>query len=118
MVLCQCLSVGGRIAFRWMLHVQYCMYIVYVYVVVRILYMYMYMYIHMQVHSAYMYVYCILYIPISRKCVIHVYVIYLQGPLMFHVTKLFPTQDATVFHAFGRVISGTCESPRYIFVQF
>ncbi len=27
---------------------------------------------------------------------------------MLHVTKLYPTQDATVFHAFGRVISGTC----------
>ena len=26
---------------------------------------------------------------------------------MIHVTKLYPTQDATVFHAFGRVISGT-----------
>ena len=32
-----------------------------------------------------------------------------EGPLMFHVTKLYPTQDATVFHAFGRVMSGTCE---------
>ena len=29
---------------------------------------------------------------------------------MFHVTKLYPTHDATVFHAFGRVISGTCKS--------
>ena len=28
---------------------------------------------------------------------------------MIHVTKLYPTQDATVFHTFGRVISGTCE---------
>ena len=28
---------------------------------------------------------------------------------MIHVTKLYPTQDATVFHAFGRVISGTCK---------
>ena len=28
---------------------------------------------------------------------------------MVHVTKLYPTQDATVFHAFGRVICGTCE---------
>ena len=32
-----------------------------------------------------------------------------EGPLMFHVTKLYPTPDATVFHAFGRVMSGTCE---------
>ena len=31
-----------------------------------------------------------------------------EGPLMIHVTKLYPNQDATVFHAFGRVISGTC----------
>lgn len=30
-----------------------------------------------------------------------------EGPLMFHVTKLYPTPDATVFHAFGRVMSGT-----------
>ena len=29
---------------------------------------------------------------------------------MFHVTKLYPTQDVTVFHAFGRVISGTSET--------
>lgn len=32
-----------------------------------------------------------------------------DGPLMVHVTKLYPTQDATQFHAFGRVISGTRE---------
>ncbi|CAI8001674.1 116 kDa U5 small nuclear ribonucleoprotein component [Geodia barretti] len=30
-----------------------------------------------------------------------------EGPLMLHVTKLFPNQDLTMFHAFGRVISGT-----------
>jgi U5 small nuclear ribonucleoprotein component len=29
---------------------------------------------------------------------------------MVHVTKLYPTQDATQFHAFGRVISGTLYS--------
>ena len=29
---------------------------------------------------------------------------------MVHVTKLYPTEDATQFHAFGRVISGTCKS--------
>ena len=28
---------------------------------------------------------------------------------MVNVTKLYPTHDATVFHSFGRVISGTCE---------
>lgn len=32
-----------------------------------------------------------------------------EGPLMLHITKLYPTQDATVFHAFGRVMCGTCE---------
>lgn len=32
-----------------------------------------------------------------------------DGPLMVHITKLYPTQDATQFHAFGRVISGTCK---------
>ncbi|CAH1788149.1 unnamed protein product [Owenia fusiformis] len=30
-----------------------------------------------------------------------------DGPLMVHTTKLYPTDDATTFHAFGRVISGT-----------
>ncbi|ELU06359.1 hypothetical protein CAPTEDRAFT_158714 [Capitella teleta] len=30
-----------------------------------------------------------------------------EGPLMVHATKLFPTQDATTFHAFARVFSGT-----------
>ena len=29
---------------------------------------------------------------------------------MVHVTKLYPTEDATQFHAFGRVISGTRKS--------
>ena len=29
---------------------------------------------------------------------------------MLHVTKLFPNPDLTMFHAFGRVLSGTCES--------
>ncbi len=29
---------------------------------------------------------------------------------MVHVTKLYPNQDAAVFQAFGRVLSGTCES--------
>ena len=33
-----------------------------------------------------------------------------EGPLMVYVTKLYPTQDATQFHAFGRVISGTCKT--------
>ena len=32
-----------------------------------------------------------------------------NGPLMVHITKLYPTQDATKFHAFENVISGTCE---------
>ena len=32
---------------------------------------------------------------------------FLQGPLMVHTTKLYATQDATQFHVFGRVISGT-----------
>ncbi|XP_060572589.1 116 kDa U5 small nuclear ribonucleoprotein component-like [Ruditapes philippinarum] len=30
-----------------------------------------------------------------------------DGPLMVHTTKLYPTQDATCFHVFGRVVSGT-----------
>ena len=28
---------------------------------------------------------------------------------MVNVTKLYPSQDATAFQAFGRVISGTCK---------
>ena len=32
-----------------------------------------------------------------------------EGPLMLHVTKLYPTEDASQFHAFGRIISGTRE---------
>jgi U5 small nuclear ribonucleoprotein component len=30
-----------------------------------------------------------------------------NGPLFIHVTKLYPTSDATKFNAFGRVMSGT-----------
>ncbi|KAK0057912.1 116 kDa U5 small nuclear ribonucleoprotein component [Biomphalaria pfeifferi] len=30
-----------------------------------------------------------------------------EGPLMIHTTKLYPTEDGTSFHVFGRVISGT-----------
>ncbi|PNS17976.1 U5 small nuclear ribonucleoprotein component [Sphaceloma murrayae] len=32
-----------------------------------------------------------------------------DGPLMVHVTKLFSSQDATTFNAFGRVLSGTAK---------
>ena len=28
---------------------------------------------------------------------------------MVNITKLYPTQDASVFHSFGRVLSGTCK---------
>lgn len=31
----------------------------------------------------------------------------IQGPLMVHTTKLYPTHDATTFHVFGRILSGT-----------
>ena len=30
-----------------------------------------------------------------------------QGPLMLHTSKQYPSQDATSFHVFGRVMSGT-----------
>ncbi|XP_059160130.1 116 kDa U5 small nuclear ribonucleoprotein component-like [Physella acuta] len=30
-----------------------------------------------------------------------------EGPLMVHTTKLYPTEDGTSFHVFGRVMSGT-----------
>ena len=28
---------------------------------------------------------------------------------MVNVTKLYPTEDATVFQSFGRVVCGTCK---------
>ncbi len=36
-------------------------------------------------------------------------VLWFQGPLMVHVTKLYPNHDAAVFQALGRVLSGTCK---------
>lgn len=30
-----------------------------------------------------------------------------EGPVVVHVTKLFPTEDGQEFQAFGRVMSGT-----------
>ena len=33
---------------------------------------------------------------------------------MFQVTKLYPTHDVAVFHAFGRVISGTSMSKQLL----
>lgn len=30
-----------------------------------------------------------------------------EGPLMIHTTKLYPTEDGTSFHVFGRIMSGT-----------
>ncbi len=36
-------------------------------------------------------------------------VLLFQGPLMVHVTKLYPNHDAAVFQALGRVLSGTCK---------
>ena len=35
---------------------------------------------------------------------------FLQGPLVIHTTKLYPTEDGTSFHVFGRVMSGTIHS--------
>ena len=53
-----------------------------------------------------------------------------DGELVVHVTKLYPSQDASVFDAFGRVLSGTisnkttvkvcvgmCGSSRCLFVR-
>lgn len=33
-----------------------------------------------------------------------------EGPLMIHTTKQYSTQDATSFHVFGRVMSGTLQA--------
>ncbi|XP_025094078.1 116 kDa U5 small nuclear ribonucleoprotein component-like [Pomacea canaliculata] len=33
-----------------------------------------------------------------------------DGPLVIHTTKLYPTQDGTSFHVFGRVMNGTLHS--------
>ena len=40
-----------------------------------------------------------------------------QGPLMLHITKLYPSPDATIFHAFGRVLSGTGTSCGQLFTS-
>lgn len=37
-------------------------------------------------------------------------IIFVQGPLVIHTTKLYPTQDGTSFHVFGRVMNGTLHS--------
>ncbi|EDV27288.1 uncharacterized protein TRIADDRAFT_22861 [Trichoplax adhaerens] len=37
-----------------------------------------------------------------------------EGPLMVYVTKQYPTQDATSFHVFGRVMSGTIYSRQQV----
>ncbi|CAL1526130.1 unnamed protein product [Lymnaea stagnalis] len=45
-------------------------------------------------------------VTVEVHCVIIVgYLV--QGPLMVHTTKLYPTEDGTSFHVFGRVMSGT-----------
>lgn len=33
-----------------------------------------------------------------------------DGELLVHITKLYPTEDATKFNAFGRVMSGTIQN--------
>ena len=33
-----------------------------------------------------------------------------SGPVMVHVTKLYSSEDGTVFHAFGRVMGGTLQA--------
>ena len=33
-----------------------------------------------------------------------------EGPLLCQVTKMYPSQDATVFHALTRIYSGTLHS--------
>lgn len=37
-----------------------------------------------------------------------------EGPLMVYTTKLYPTSDATVFHVFGRVMSGTLKASQNV----
>ena len=37
-----------------------------------------------------------------------------SGPLVVYVTKLFTTDDATRFHAYGRVLSGTLLAHRLV----
>ena len=37
-----------------------------------------------------------------------------QGTLMVHTTKLYPTEDATCFHVFGRVMSGTLHANQQV----
>lgn len=40
-----------------------------------------------------------------------------QGELMVHITKLYPSQDASTFDAFGRVMSGTIEKNERVRVR-
>jgi U5 small nuclear ribonucleoprotein component len=39
-----------------------------------------------------------------------------NGPLMIYITKLYPSDDATTFDAFGRVMSGTVRAGQRIYV--
>ncbi|CAG0889247.1 unnamed protein product [Darwinula stevensoni] len=39
-----------------------------------------------------------------------------EGPLMLHVSKQYPTTDATCFHVFGRVLSGTLHSGQEVVI--
>ncbi|RKP04912.1 P-loop containing nucleoside triphosphate hydrolase protein [Thamnocephalis sphaerospora] len=40
-----------------------------------------------------------------------------NGPLMVYITKLYPSDDASTFDAFGRVMSGTLQSGQRVFVM-
>ena len=39
-----------------------------------------------------------------------------DGRLMVHVTKQYPTEDATTFHIFGRVLSGTLHANQEVLI--
>jgi 116 kDa U5 small nuclear ribonucleoprotein component len=40
-----------------------------------------------------------------------------DGVLMVHITKLFPSEDAQTFSAFGRVFSGTLTKGAHVSVR-
>ncbi|XP_036355667.1 116 kDa U5 small nuclear ribonucleoprotein component-like [Octopus sinensis] len=43
-----------------------------------------------------------------------VFVFHIQGPLVIHSTKLYPTPDAKSFYVFGRIMSGTINSNQQV----
>ncbi|ESO05879.1 hypothetical protein HELRODRAFT_105890 [Helobdella robusta] len=52
--------------------------------------------------------------PLDTELANHMFNCDPDGPLMVHTTKLYPTYDATTFHALGRIMSGTLSSDQNV----